>query len=253
MKAKRLIAVGIIAVVFVLSFNVAAVGAAPAQQMQMPMPMPGEFYQVKPGDTMYSIARWFGTTVWEIAQANGIVNPSRIYSGQALFIPAPGPIPPCPPCPEPPLPPVPPGPQPPMPPLPPEPQPPMPPQPISGGYVMHMVRYGENLYGIAQMYGVTAWAIAQANGLVNPNYIYAGQTLLIPLGGPMPGQMPTPVVNPGYPGQWGGMSWSQSQYSFSGGSYSMNVGTPIGGPYAMTGGTPIGGSYPMPGTMPVSY
>jgi LysM repeat protein len=33
---------------------------------------------------------------------------------------------------------------------------------------------------IAWRYGTTVWAIAAANGLRNPNYIWAGQRLCIP-------------------------------------------------------------------------
>jgi len=213
MNVKRVVVVVLVAVMFLLSFNLTAVQAAPAQQM----PMPGQYYVVRPGDTMYSIANRFGTTVWVVAQANGIVNPSRIYSGQMLFIPAVGPMPPVPPGPQPPLPPCPPCPQPPMPPMPPQ-------QPVAGGYVVHMVRYGEILYGIARLYGVSAWSIARANGLVNPNYIYAGQSLVIPMRGPRPGPMPSPVFNPGYPGQWGGTSGYPAQYPFPGGtSYGVAV------------------------------
>lgn len=52
-----------------------------------------------------------------------------------------------------------------------------------GGHgTVHCVKYGETLYGIAGMYGTSAWAIANANGLVNPNYIRAGQCLTIPKG-----------------------------------------------------------------------
>lgn len=54
----------------------------------------------------------------------------------------------------------------------------------SGGTV-HVVQLGETLYSIARHYGVDATAIATANHLVNPNYIYAGQSLTIP-GGSMP-------------------------------------------------------------------
>ena len=142
MNVKRVVVVMLVAVMFLLSFNLTAVQAAPAEQMQMPMP--GQYYVVRPGDTMYSIANRYGTTVWAIAQANGIVNPSRIYSGQVLFIPAAGPMPPYPPGPQPPLPPAPPC--------------PLPPQPAGSGCVVHMVRYGENLYEIARMYGVSAWS-----------------------------------------------------------------------------------------------
>jgi LysM repeat protein len=48
---------------------------------------------------------------------------------------------------------------------------------------MHCVQYGETLYSIGLMHGVSAWAIAQHNGIVNPNYIRAGQCLSIPSGG----------------------------------------------------------------------
>lgn len=52
------------------------------------------------------------------------------------------------------------------------------------GYGVHIVRYGETLFSIGRWYGVSPWAIARANGLVNPNYIYAGQRLTIPCGAP---------------------------------------------------------------------
>lgn len=51
----------------------------------------------------------------------------------------------------------------------------------SGTY--HKVRYGETLYSIGRYYGVSPYAIAEANGLYNPNHIYAGQVLYIPAGG----------------------------------------------------------------------
>lgn len=56
----------------------------------------------------------------------------------------------------------------------------------SGG-MYHTVRYGETLYSIGRSYGVSPYAIAQANNLYNPNYIYAGQVLYIPSGGGYPG------------------------------------------------------------------
>lgn len=58
--------------------------------------------------------------------------------------------------------------------------------------VYHIVQPGETLWSIARLYGVTPQAIAQANGLVNPNLIYSGQRLLIP----MPGAI-IHVVRPG--------------------------------------------------------
>lgn len=51
--------------------------------------------------------------------------------------------------------------------------------PQKGGY-WHTVRYGETLYSIGRWYGVNPYAICQANGLRNCNYIWAGQRLWIP-------------------------------------------------------------------------
>jgi LysM repeat protein len=45
----------------------------------------------------------------------------------------------------------------------------------------HTVRFGETLTGIARMYGVTVDALMEANSITNPNLIFAGQRLLIPI------------------------------------------------------------------------
>jgi len=65
--------------------------------------------------------------------------------------------------------------------------------------VEHIVKPGENLFRIALMYNTTVEAIAAANGIVNPSYIWVGQRLLIPQGA---GTSPTGtgryhVVQPG--------------------------------------------------------
>lgn len=44
----------------------------------------------------------------------------------------------------------------------------------------YCVRYGDTLYSIARYYGTSAWAIANANGIHNPNWIRAGSCLIIP-------------------------------------------------------------------------
>lgn len=54
-----------------------------------PPPPPGQhIHIVQPGETLYRIARYYGTTVQAIAALNGIFNPNLIYVGQRLVIPA---------------------------------------------------------------------------------------------------------------------------------------------------------------------
>jgi LysM repeat protein len=63
----------------------------------------------------------------------------------------------------------------------------------SGGNY-HRVRYGETLFSIGRYYGVSAYRIAEANNLYNPNRIYAGQVLYIPRGYDG-GYRPAPCTN----------------------------------------------------------
>ncbi len=156
---RRVILIILLTIIFVLP------GIASAQQ--------GGTYIVQRGDTLYSLARRFGTTVEALAAANGIVNPNLIYAGQVLVIPG-GAAPPAPA------------------PTPGAPQP---------GYIIHTVQRGENLFRISLRYGTTVSAVAALNGIANPALIYAGQQLRIPTTGAptvTPGA-PTPVVT-GTPG-----------------------------------------------------
>ncbi len=118
---------------------------------------------VERGETLASIARWYGVTVQAIASANGIWNPNLVYAGSRLIIPTGG-----------------------------SPQPPPPQQ----NY--YIVRYGDSLSGIARYFGTTVWAIAQANNIYNTNHIYAGMYLVIPAGGGYPPPPPQPSVTQYY-------------------------------------------------------
>lgn len=121
---------------------------------------------VQPGQTLFSIARWYGVDVWTLARANNIVNPNRIYVGQRLVIPAKSTTP-----------------------------------PATNVYV---VKAGDTLYSIARVYTTTAWAIARANGIYNLNHIYVGQRLIIPGVAPAPTPTPAPTSPPVATGQWRG-------------------------------------------------
>ncbi len=110
---------------------------------------------VQPGETLFSIARRYGVDLQTLARHNGIVNPSHIYVGQRVRIPTEGA-----------------------------------PSPSAGVYV---VQPRDTLYSVARLYGTSAWAIAQANGLYNMHHIYVGQRLRIP-GAPSspPSEPPAP-------------------------------------------------------------
>ena len=123
------------------------------------------YHIVAPGETLSRIAQRYNTTVWAISQANSIYNPNFIYSGQWLLIPSSTTYPP-----------------------------PYTPPPVYGS-TYYTVRYGDSLGRIAQRYNTTIWAIAQANGIYNANFIYAGQVLVIPPAAPT--RIATYYVRPG--------------------------------------------------------
>lgn len=64
--------------------------AAPGRGLALPLPEPppAATYTIQPGDTLFSIANRFGTTVEALAAANGIADPANIQAGQPLAIPS---------------------------------------------------------------------------------------------------------------------------------------------------------------------
>jgi LysM repeat protein len=107
-------------------------------------------YVVKRGDTLSAIARRFRTTVADLARANHIANPNRIFRGQVLIVP-------CAPSAattttqaDPPV------------------------------YRVHTVRRGETLTHIARRYGTTVAVLRQINRLGAGNRLRAGQQILVP-------------------------------------------------------------------------
>lgn len=54
---------------------------------------------------------------------------------------------------------------------------------IAQGPITYRVQRGDTLTAIGLRYGVSPYAIAQANGLRNPNLIFPGQVLVIPAAG----------------------------------------------------------------------
>ncbi len=108
----------------------------------------GGTHTVGRGETLSAIAARYGTTVAALVRANGLASANMIYAGQRLTIPGGGAV-----------------------------------ASSGGSQSVYTVRNGDTLAAIAARYGTTTWAIANANGLSNANYIYPGQQLKIPAGG----------------------------------------------------------------------
>lgn len=61
--------------------------------------------------------------------------------------------------------------------------------------VVYTVRKGNTLFGIAQFFGTTIGDILRFNNIQDPNQIYVGQTLVVPVDTAMPAS--TYVTRPG--------------------------------------------------------
>jgi LysM repeat protein len=121
--------------------------AAPAPTAASPSSTAGGevTYVVQRGDTLYSIARRYGTTVQAIAVRNGIANPSLIRVGQTLTIPTSGTS-----------------------------------TTLPSGGTTYVVQPGDNLFRIALRYNMSHVYLAQYNGITDPSRIYVGQVIRIP-------------------------------------------------------------------------
>ena len=75
--------------------------------------------------------------------------------------------------------------------------------PLRSCAAYYTVQPGENLFRVGLKYGVTVDALMRANGIFNPNLVYAGQSLCIP-GGTTP-PPPPPTCGKYYTVQWGDM------------------------------------------------
>lgn len=96
---------------------------------------------VRTGDTLWAIAREYGTTVEAIARENRIADPNRIFAGERLRITLPA---------------------------------------RGSGEEIYTVRRGDTTISIAGKFGVTLSALEDRNGLERGETIYAGDMLLIP-------------------------------------------------------------------------
>lgn len=138
----------------------------PAQAALMPAQAPTaepETYVVQPGDTLFSIAQQFGSTVEAIVAANNIANPSLINPGQKLIIPTVE-------------------------------QAPAPAARAGNSTRVHSIRPGEVLPALAFRYGTTVWALRAENELNRLGLVWPGQELRIPAAAfPSVSTSPAPV------------------------------------------------------------
>jgi LysM repeat protein len=106
-------------------------------------------YVVRPGDTLSAIAGRLGVSVSDLAKANGITDPNRVYAGQSLAVPGSGSAP-------------------------------APAPSAAPAASVHTVAPGETLSGIAARYGTTVSAVVQLNRIGDPNHVVVGTKLQIP-------------------------------------------------------------------------
>ncbi len=67
------------------------------------------------------------------------------------------------------------------------------------GVIVYVVRRGDTLSAIGRRFSVSVATLMRVNHISNPNRIYIGQRLLIPVAGPTPTPTPGPTTVPGEP------------------------------------------------------
>ncbi len=121
------------------------------------------YHVVRPGDTLWSVASRHGISVSQLQAANRLPNPDALRLGQTLVIPSRG-APAAAPAPA--------------------------PTPSRTVAVTYVVRPGDTLWSIAAHYRVSVDAIVAASGLRNPDALWLGQRLRVPVPATQAGAVP---------------------------------------------------------------
>lgn len=101
---------------------------------------------VQRGDTLSQIAEMYNTSYEYLAQINNISNPNLIFVGQRIYVPS-----------------------------------------LDNSnvndtsHILYIVKSGNTLTGISRLYDVSIQSIVELNDISNPNLIFAGQILRIPV------------------------------------------------------------------------
>lgn len=122
-----------------LSALLAGPGTITAQEL-------GPEYVVEAGDSLYTIAARFGTTVEALQSANGLTDPALIVPGQVLRLPGF--------------------------------------EGASGRLTTHPVEFGETLASLSLRLGTPPETFVRLNRIVNPAAKYVGEPLVYPVGSP---------------------------------------------------------------------
>lgn len=117
-----------------------------------PVPaLPNLLYRIRvvqPGDTIEGLAQRYAVPLQDLLDLNNLRGESRLYAGEIIVLPLGTGLSGS-------------------------------PRDLPADAQSHVVRRGETLASIANLYGRDMWDIGAANGLLNPNLIYVGQVLII--------------------------------------------------------------------------
>lgn len=110
---------------------------------------PGSFpYAIQPGDTFFSLARRFGTTVPALVSANPLADPNNLQIGQTICVPRQPVFPACP----------------------------------EGNF--YTIRPGDTFFALSRRFNVSLDDLVEANPGVDPDRLFVGQVVCIPLAVP---------------------------------------------------------------------
>jgi peptidoglycan DL-endopeptidase LytF len=116
----------------------------------------GGFITIRPGDTLFSLARRYNTTVQAIITVNPGINPNTLPVGQLICIPNPTPGRPF-------------------------------PEPCPNGSTTYSIQPSDTFYSIARRFNVSLDALLAANPGINPDSLQIGQQICVPT-------LPTPTI-----------------------------------------------------------
>lgn len=105
----------------------------------------GNYYTIKPGDTLYSLARFYNVSLDDLLEANPTTDPNRLQVGQVICIPVATPPVTCP-----------------------------------QGTMGYTIQAGDTFYRLARRYNISVDALIRANPNIDPDALLIGQNICIP-------------------------------------------------------------------------